>query len=163
MFLAVAISVLGSSLLRSTEMSSVSVGASFPPSEGKRNSLSETIYLALKMQTVRSALQRHLYQSQVSGAVCDHEESEMECWTQTALNWARIAVFACPSPSHSHQKSEGLQLREKCWNFSGGANAALSFSPLLAYMSNLWRVSAGIYFLTVFFCSSISLNKAVVV
>lgn len=62
------------------------MGASFPPSEGKRDSLGETIYLTLKMQTVRSALQRHLYQSKVSGAVCDHEESEMEYWTQTALN-----------------------------------------------------------------------------
>lgn len=61
------------------------MGASFPPLEGKRGSLGETIYVALKMQTVRSVLQRHPYQSQVSGAVCDHEESEVEYWTQTAL------------------------------------------------------------------------------
>lgn len=85
---------------------SFSVGASFPLSEGKRDSLGETIYLALKMQTVRSALRRHLYQSQVSGALCDHEESEMEYWTQTALNWARIAGFACPWPSQSLQMWE---------------------------------------------------------
>lgn len=129
---------------------SFSVGASFPPSEGKRDSLGKTICLALKTQTVRSALQRHPYQSQVSGAVCVHEDSEMEYWTQTALDWARIAGFACPWPSHSHHKCEGLQLREECWNFSGRNKFCSHFFPSISTHKEGFcgGVSAGISFLT---------------
>lgn len=137
--LAVTISVLGSSLLRSVEMSSVSLWVHlFFLQRGRGIHWVKPFIWPLKWRLSGQPLQRYLYQSQVSGAVCDHEESEMEYWTQTAQNWAIIAGFACPLPSGSHHKREGKGLYS--WGRSAetsqaGTNLSLTFSPLSANVS----------------------------
>lgn len=153
--LAATISVLGSSLLRSVEMSSISLWVHlFLLQRGRGIHCVNPFIWPLKWRLSGQPLQRYLYQSQVSGAVCDHEESEMEYWTQTAQNWARIAGFACPLPSDSHHKREGKGLYS--WGRSAetsqaGTNLSSYFFPSISKCEQGFcgGVSAGIYFLTV--------------
>lgn len=133
--LAATVSVLGSSLLRSTEISSVSLWVHhFLLQRGRGDSLGEAIYLALKMQTCQvspaetSKLEPGfwscLWPWRVRDGVLDTNSSEL-----SKNSWICLSLAF----TQSSQMWGTLHLREECWNFSGRNKSCSYFFSLLLF------------------------------